>query len=157
MSTKIGSTALELANKPDEMQAWLEWEATPPEERDPPSLAKLAAHLGITENTLYAWRRDPRHGRARQSALALQIQGYLPKIAARMAEIALTGRPREATPAANLLFKIVVDDRQDKDKVSESFGGDPTVMTTNQLRDVADALSSAADEVDAQSPAAIDV
>lgn len=157
VATKLDNTAMELADKRDEMQAWLDWEALPPEDRDPPSLAKLAVHLGIGMTTLQGWRRDPRHGRARQGRVAAQAAGHMPAIVERLAHIALESQPREALPAARLLRDIILDDRGDQDKVAEAFTQDPSYMTTDQLRDVADALSSAADEVDAQTPAAIEL
>jgi hypothetical protein len=39
---------------------YVEWLALPPNRREPASQAKVAVELGVTEQTLRNWKRDPR-------------------------------------------------------------------------------------------------
>ena len=154
LSVRAGSdaeAALLLAKRPEALQGWLDWVATPKPERDPPTIAALARHLGVSENTIYVWGRDPRLQRAQQGAVAALAQRHMPDVVARLATVAIEGTPSQVASAANMLFKIIADDRDDRDHVSEaveSAKADVHSLTTDQLRDLASALESAADEVD---------
>jgi hypothetical protein len=63
----------DLALKSAEKEAYVEWLSTPANLREPKSQAKMAAHLGVTEQTLRAWKRDPRVA----SAVRSKIQTHL--------------------------------------------------------------------------------
>lgn len=40
-------------------QHFLEWLCTPPDHRDPHTMKELAAEFGLSEQTLFRWKREP--------------------------------------------------------------------------------------------------
>lgn len=60
--TKLGTknNVVELAKKPAEMEAFIEWLATPAAERVPRSQAEFARKFNVTQQGLSMWKRDPR-------------------------------------------------------------------------------------------------
>lgn len=60
VKTKSSSGLFDLAKKPDELAEYIEWLSVPAAERVPPSQAKMAKHLGVSEFTLRQWKRDNR-------------------------------------------------------------------------------------------------
>lgn len=56
----VGSNVIELARKPAELEAFIEWLALPESERDPKSQAAFGRKFDVTEQNLSMWKRDPR-------------------------------------------------------------------------------------------------
>ena len=141
--------ALALAEKPDEMQAWLDWVALPEDEREPRSKQALADSLGINITTIHRWQSDPRLLRPQAASHAAWVQSFaIPKALKALATQAADPENPRSVQASKVLLQIVTEERvaQVEAETSESF--DAGALTTDQLRDLASALESAADEVD---------
>lgn len=98
----------DLATKPSEKQLFVEWLATPKAEREPASMKKLEEVLGVTRQTLYNWRRDPRVV-AKVSNLVgrnLSVASYVDVIESLKVQATDPENPRSVMAAKVLLIEI---------------------------------------------------
>lgn len=103
-----GATVYELAQKPAELEAFIEWKATPKEFREPPSQVKLAVVLGVTERTLTTWGHDPRViSKIEKRSAAQPLIDALPGIIKSMIEMATDPAHPRAVQAAKVYFELL--------------------------------------------------
>ena len=104
----VNSDVVYLSKKSEELEAYIEWKATPSGERVPPSQRQLAPVLGVTERTLSQWNRDPRViAKISKRVLSQPLVDALPDIISSLIEIASDPSHPRAVAASKSYFELL--------------------------------------------------
>jgi hypothetical protein len=97
-----------LAKKPAELEAFIEWKATPKDLRDPSSQRKLSRVLGVTERQINNWNRDPRViEKISKRVLSQPLVDALPDVIRTVIDIASDPSNPRAVMAAKAYFDLL--------------------------------------------------
>lgn len=112
--------------------AYIDWLLMPRELRNPPTQRELAVQLGVTEQTLRNWRKEPVFQRTMTERARGHVKAHaLPDIIDALHDTAMNKGPQQVA-AAKLLI-----DFMEKGGVTPS--ADLSKMTADQLREFAQA------------------
>lgn len=140
-----GNNVIELAQKSQELEAYIVWRATPREFREPSSQAKLSKVLHVTERTLSNWSKDPRViTRVRAASLSMPLLDALPDITESIVSIASDPSHPRAVSAAKVYFELLASQSEVEQVV------DISEMSISELKQHAADLYDALDEADAK-------
>jgi superfamily II DNA or RNA helicase len=105
----VGSDVVYLAKKPEALEYYIQWAALPRGLRpdDLKSQAKVAVYLGVTEDTIRNWKRDPRvAARVQQVGLgAFRVERY-----AELLEVAYQQAVDPENPRSIQATKILLEE-----------------------------------------------
>jgi len=134
--TKLDPNAdvIYLAMKPDALEFFIQWAATPAalRDKDLKSQAKVAVHLGVTEQTIRNWKRDPRIASRIQAVSVgqLRIERYGSLLEAAYGQAMDPENPRSIQATKVLLEEM---NRHSVDDVAHSDVAEMSITELKQL------------------------